>query len=92
MSGRVRWVRGGEAFVERLVGDVITLRSTVPSPPGSRIEGTLDDPPAVVVRVKVHVSRKVAEGKFEIHARLLDATREVMERLALEAGTAAPGS
>jgi len=85
MSGRVWWLRGGEALVAQVAGDVVTLRSTVPSPPGSRLEGTLDDPPTVVVRVKVHVSRKVAEGAFEIHARLLDATRDVRERLALEA-------
>jgi hypothetical protein len=42
---RIRWAKGGEALVVRLDGDAITLRSTTPSPPGSRIEGSLAPDP-----------------------------------------------
>jgi hypothetical protein len=87
MSGRVRWARGGEARIESVVGDGIVLRSTVPWPPGSCVEGTLEDASLVEVRVKVHGSRRGADGDFEVHGRLLDASREVRERLALAAGT-----
>ena len=86
MSGRVRWTRGGAARIESVVGDAIVLRLTVPWPPGSRIEGTLEDAPVVAVRVKVHGSRKGADGQFEIHGRLMDASREVRERMARAVG------
>jgi hypothetical protein len=92
MSGRVSWVRGGEAWIVRVTGDEIELRSTVAWPPGSRVEGVLEGPPAVTVRVKVHASRKTAQGNFEVRGRLLDAAREIRERLALEAESPNAGS
>jgi hypothetical protein len=79
----VRWAKGGEARVESLSVDAIVLRSTVPSPPGSRIEGTLEGAPPATVRVKIHGSKRQPEGDFLLEGRLLDATREVRARLAL---------
>jgi hypothetical protein len=64
-----------------LEADAVVLRSTVPSPPGSRIEGRLEQEPRAPLRVKVHVSRRQPEGDFVIEGRLLDATREVRARL-----------
>ena len=77
----VRWTKGGEARVQTLAADAIVLRSTVPSPPGSRIEGRLEGEPPATVRVKVHASRRQPEGDFVLEGRLLDATREVRARL-----------
>ena len=81
----VRWAKGGEARVATIAVDAIVLRSTVPSPPGSRIEGALEGEPPATVRVKVHASKRQPEGDFLIEGRLLDATREVRARLATAA-------
>ena len=83
----VRWAKGGEARVATIAVDAIVLRSTVPSPPGSRIEGALEGEPPATVRVKVHASKRQPEGDFLIEGRLLDATREVRARLATAAAS-----
>jgi hypothetical protein len=70
-----------------VVAEAITLRSTVSSPPGSRIEGRFAADPPGTVRVKIHASRKQPDGAFVLEGRLLDATREVRARVeALAAG------
>ena len=59
----------------------IVLRSTVPSPPGSRIEGALAGEPPARLRVKIHGCRRQAEGDFVLEGRPIDMTREVRERV-----------
>jgi hypothetical protein len=104
MNAHVRWKDRGEASFVSLTKDAVVLRSTVSSPPGSRIEGTLAGGAdiaggahgrALVVRVKVHGCKKLAasassasSGDFVLEGRLLDATREV--RAAIAARVAAP--
>ncbi len=63
--------------------DKITLRSTHPSPPGSRIEGAVDGQRRVSLRVKVHLCRKQPDGAFVLEGRALDLTRADREALAL---------
>jgi len=77
----LRWDKGGEARVTAITAQAIVLRSTVPSPPGSRIEGRLEGEPAATVRIKIHASKRQPEGDFILEGRLLDATREVRARL-----------
>jgi hypothetical protein len=77
----IRWTKGGEARVATIANDAIALRSTVPAPPGARIEGRVEGEPPAMVRVKVHGSKRQADGGFVIEGRLLDATREVRTRL-----------
>ncbi len=77
----VRWAREGEGRFVSVAGEVVVLRSTASSPPGSRLEGMLEGHPPARVRVKVHSSKRQAEGDFVIEGRLLDATREVRARL-----------
>jgi hypothetical protein len=84
----VVWAKGGEARVVRVAADAVTLRSTVPSPPGSRIEGILAGEPPTPLRVKIHASRRQPEGDFVLEGRLLDITRDVRARLE---ALAAPG-
>jgi hypothetical protein len=81
MTAHVRWTRGGEARVLSVGAQAIVLRSTVPSPPGSRIEGTLVGEPAATLRVKVHGSKKQPEGDFVLEGRPLDLPRETRERI-----------
>jgi hypothetical protein len=82
MSGRVIWAKGGQARVVSIASDAIVLRSTVPWPPGSRIEGTLEmEGAAVALRVKVHSSRREGERDFVLQGRPIDLTRGARERL-----------
>lgn len=81
MSARVSWAGGGQATVVSLGAKAIVLRSSVPSPPGSRLEGTLAGEPPATLRVKVHGCRRQPEGDFEIEGRPIDMTRQVRERI-----------
>jgi hypothetical protein len=80
MSARIAWTKGGEAEVVSLKDDAVVLRSTVPSPPGSRIEGALADGGGAV-RVKIHSSKKQDDGAFVLEGRMLDMTRGLREKL-----------
>ena len=86
---RIAWVKGGEASVVSLKDDAIILRSSIPSPPGSRIDGgsrieggSRAGERAPIVRVKVHSSKKQEDGAFVLEGRALDMTRAVREKLA----------
>jgi hypothetical protein len=81
VSARVVWSRGGEARVVSIGAQGIVLRSTVPSPPGSRVEGLLEGEPPATLRVKIHASRKQPEGDYVLEGRPLDLPRETRERL-----------
>ena len=99
MSDQVAWIggtrgeggRGGRARVVTVEDDGVVFRSSVPVPPGGRIEGILEAMPVVRIRVKVHQCRRVDDGSYEIAGRLLDATRDVRQRLALAAATPPEG-
>jgi hypothetical protein len=81
MSAHVRWANGGRARIVSIDARGIVLRSTVPWPPGSRIDGTLEAEPPATLRVKVHASRKQAEGEFVLEGRPLDLPRDTRERI-----------
>ncbi len=80
-ESHIRWIRGGEATVVSMTAQAIALRSTVPSPPGSRIEGALIGEPPAAVRVKVHTCRRQPDGDFLLEGRPLDLTRGTRARL-----------
>jgi hypothetical protein len=77
---KIAWAKGGEATVVSLRDDAITLRSSIPSPPGSRIEGALADG-GELVRVKVHSSKRQEDGSFVLEGRVLDLTRALRAKL-----------
>jgi hypothetical protein len=81
VTAHLVWIKGGDARVVSIAVDAIVLRSSVPSPPGSRLEGRLEGEPPATVRVKVHGSKRQPDGAFVIEGRVLDATREVRARL-----------
>jgi hypothetical protein len=82
-SARVTWARGGEARLESIAADAIALRSTVPFPPGSRVEGTVHgDGDAITLRMKVHSSRRDGERDFLLQGRPIDLPRAARDRLA----------
>jgi len=75
------WAKGGHADVVRVDGDAIVLRSMTPAPPGARLEATLTDEPRALVKVKSHGTHREQDGSFTLKGRLIDATRELRERL-----------
>lgn len=81
MTAHVTWAAKGEARVVSLDAGAIVLRSTVPSPPGSRIEGALAGEPPAKLRVKIHACKQQPEGDFLLQGRPLDMTREVRQRV-----------
>jgi hypothetical protein len=74
----LRWSKGGEADLISLAGDIIQVRSTISSAPGSRLDATLAG--GAGFRVKVHRCQKREVG-FEIEGRLIDLRREVRGEL-----------
>ena len=76
------WSKGGTASFLSVVDDAVTLSSTIPSPPGSRLEASLLADPAVVVKVKIHASKLQVDGSFTLKGRLLEASRALRDRIA----------
>jgi hypothetical protein len=77
----LRWTRGGEATLVAMDGDMVKLVSTVPWPPGARLDAEVLATPGVTVRIKVHASRRREDGTFAIDGRAFDVTREVRAKL-----------
>ena len=80
MGAKIAWTKGGTAEVIAFEEDgAIRLRSTVPAPPGARIEGQIEG--AGAVRVKSHGVKKQEDGTFVLEGRVLDLTRGLREVL-----------
>ncbi len=91
MDAHLTWTNGGFARVVSIGPGAIVVRSTIPSPPGSRIEGKLAGSPAATVRIKIHASRRQRDGQFLLEGRPLDLRRETRERLQATLRAAGPG-
>jgi hypothetical protein len=79
------WAKGGTASFLTVKDDAVTLRSSIPSPPGSRLDATLlADPrdPPVAIKIKIHGSKLEPDGAFTLKGRVLEATRALRARLA----------
>ena len=78
----VSWNQGGTATIDLIDDDRIELSSTRAFAPGSRPEGTLmmGDAPSPFW-VKVHGSRRQADGTYRVQGRLLNASRPVRDLL-----------
>jgi hypothetical protein len=78
----VTWAKGGTASFVIVVDDAVTLRSSIPSPPGSRLEGALVSDASVALKVKIHSSKHQPDGSFLLMGKLLDASRPMRDRVA----------
>jgi hypothetical protein len=76
------WAKGGTASFLTIAMDAVTLRSSIPSPPGARLEATLASEPSVSVTIKIHGSKLQPDGSFTLKGRLLEATRALRARIA----------
>jgi hypothetical protein len=86
----VHWSKGGTAELIACSDDALTVLSSISSPPGSRLEGTLRSGPySHALRIKVHQCKKRQElGGFVLQGRIIDATKEL--RALLRIGPASP--
>jgi hypothetical protein len=82
VSDHVAWAKGGTASFLVVADDAVTLRSTTPSPPGSRIEATLIEDASVAVKIKIHGSKQAPDGSFTLRGKLLEANRALRDRIA----------
>jgi len=75
-------VRGGTAVVLEVTGEHVAVLSSLPSPPGSPLEATLD---GQALRIKVRSCRRVdpdgAGRTFRIEGRFVGLTRGQREAL-----------
>ena len=76
------WSKGGTATFLIVDDDAVTLRSTIPSPPGSRLDATLVADPEVALKVKIHGSKLQPDGSFLLKGKLLEASRALRDRVA----------
>ena len=86
LARALRLRRGGEAELCSLSGDRLGVLSTVPSAPGSTLEGELPLAPGLAVQLKVRSCKLQPDGRFAIEGRAVNLTRAL--RAALEAGLA----
>ncbi len=49
----IRWEGGGEARLVLISGERVTLVSTTPHPPGSRVRGALEDGTVLTLKTDV---------------------------------------
>ena len=77
------WTKGGTASLLTVVQDTVTLRSSIPSPPGARLDAAFAADPSVTLKIKIHGSKLQPDGSFTLKGRVLEATRALRERLAL---------
>jgi hypothetical protein len=70
--------KGGSADITDVDGERVALLSTVSSPPGSTLDGALDD--GTPIRIKVRGCRKEDE-RYRIDGRIIDLSRALRERL-----------
>jgi hypothetical protein len=82
---RLTWVKGGHAQIVRVEGESIELRSTTSAPPGARLEAKIEDGGSDLVKIKSYGTHKEADGSFTLKGRLLDATKQLRDKLALYA-------
>lgn len=75
---KIQWSKGGEAELQTFDGEAISLVSSIPSPPGSRLEGTFG---STTLRVKVHQCKRQDDGRFLLQGRAFDFVRETRELL-----------
>jgi hypothetical protein len=82
-AAHLLWTKGGTASILTIEQDAVTLRSSISSPPGARLEATLASDPLVTLKIKMHGSKLQPDGSFTLKGRVLEPTKALRERLAL---------
>lgn len=82
-AAHLLWTKGGTASLLAIDQDAVTLRSSISSPPGARLEATLASDFSVTLKIKMHGSKLQPDGSFTLRGRVLEPTKALRERLAL---------
>ncbi|MFO0658496.1 MAG: hypothetical protein U0165_01485 [Polyangiaceae bacterium] len=77
----ISWEKSGSADVAAIDGDVVTVHSTLSSPPGSPLRGTVGPDPRVAMVLKVRGCRLLESGLYAITGKLVSPTNELRTRL-----------
>ena len=74
----------GVGRVLQFSADSVLLQATIPSPPGSRLEGVLlvGAASGQTLRVKIHGSKKQPDGTFLLEGRPIDLSRGLRDAVA----------
>ena len=87
MDPHVRWLKDGSAWLSKLEGgDIAVFRSTISSPPGSRLDGEIVTT-RTAIRLKIHGCKLQNDGSYELRGRLLDVTRGLRVELSRIGGS-----
>jgi hypothetical protein len=76
------WTKGGTASLLTVVEDAVTLRSSISSPPGARLEARLVSDPSITLKIKMHGSKLQPDGSFTLKGRVLEPTKALRTLLA----------
>ncbi len=80
MSLRLELSRGGDAELLSSDGALAAISSSVPSPPGSTLEGRASDFPQLFA-LKVKHCKKQPDGRFRIDGKWVNLSREQRARV-----------
>lgn len=87
MDPHVRWQKDGSARLSKIEGgDIVVFRSTISSPPGSRLDGEMVAT-KTSIRLKIHDCKLQSDGTYELRGRLLDVTRGLRVELSRIGGS-----
>ena len=87
MDPHVRWLKDGNAWLLKLEGgDIARFRSSISSPPGSRLDGEILAT-KTSIRLKIHGCKLQPDGTYELLGRLLDVTRGLRTELSRIGGS-----
>lgn len=78
---RLQLIPDGNAEITTVSGERVTLASSISSPPGSTLQGTLEGMEAPY-RIKVRSCRRVEGERFQIEGKLVNLTRAQRQHLA----------
>ena len=89
----ITWDKPGSAQVIRFEeGDLLTVISTLASPPGSPLSGKLGPAPEIALRMKIRNCKAQPDGQYTLIGRLVSPTRELREKLTNHFANAANNS
>ncbi|MGE0327899.1 MAG: hypothetical protein AB7S68_36650 [Polyangiaceae bacterium] len=74
------WLKGGEGKLVESDGNFAKISSSIPSPPGSTLEGNVDGTHGVFA-VKVKNCKKQPDGRFLLDGKWVNLTREQRARI-----------
>lgn len=77
------WLKGGDGLLVESDGNFAKISSSIPSPPGSTLEGSVEGTLGVFA-IKVKNCKKQPDGRFLLDGKWVNLTREQRARVLAE--------